>query len=224
MANCAGPAPPTRPPRPWRTARNAWPKAPVWSRSASGPRPVKGRLANQLQAALEHRWLIEQAKGMSWAVRGWAQAAFERLRQAARIVQAPPADRSRQAEPIPPSHRSWSPGGGPGRGAPSPGGCRCAEGGTPDPCHRDHPARPGVKLERPQAASSPFGPSQLVGAGGRGRFRPRTIPAALFPPAIPDCPPGCFTAIFGPLGLARSWLSPPPSHPGVAVFLVFLSG
>ena len=34
--------------------------------------------------------------------------------------------------------------------APSPGGCRCAEGGTPDPLHRDHPARPGVKLEPPQ--------------------------------------------------------------------------
>ena len=44
-------------------------------------------------------------------------------------------------------------------GLPSPGGCRCAEGGTPDPCPRDHPARPGVKLERPQAASYPLGPS-----------------------------------------------------------------
>jgi hypothetical protein len=39
--------------------------------------------------------------------------------------------------------------------APSPGGCRGAEGGTPGPCHRDHPARPGVKVERSQAASSP---------------------------------------------------------------------
>src|SRR5215204_1586867 len=36
--------------------------------------------------------------------------------------------------------------------APSPGGCRCMEGGTPDPCPRDHPGRPGVKLEPPQAA------------------------------------------------------------------------
>jgi hypothetical protein len=38
-ASCAGPAPPTRPPRPWRTARNAWPKARVRWRSASGCRP-----------------------------------------------------------------------------------------------------------------------------------------------------------------------------------------
>jgi hypothetical protein len=37
-----------------------------------------------------------------------------------------------------------------GAAAPSPGGCRCAEGGTPDPCHRDHPAPPGVKVEPPQ--------------------------------------------------------------------------
>jgi len=41
---------------------------------------VKGRLADQLQAALEHRWLIEQAKGVVVG-RGHldAQAAFERL-------------------------------------------------------------------------------------------------------------------------------------------------
>jgi GAF domain-containing protein len=46
---------------------------------------VKGRLANQLQAALEHRWLIEQAKGMVMArERLDAQAAFERLRRTAR--------------------------------------------------------------------------------------------------------------------------------------------
>jgi hypothetical protein len=56
-----------------------------------------------------------------------------------------------------------------GAAAPSPGGCRRAEGGTPDPCHRDHPARPGVKLERPQAARHPTGPSQLDGS-----WRPRT--------------------------------------------------
>ena len=34
---------------------------------------------------------------------------------------------------------------------------RCAEGGTPDPCPRDHPARPGVKVEPPQAASWSWG-------------------------------------------------------------------
>jgi GAF domain-containing protein len=32
---------------------------------------VQGRLANQLQAALEHRWLIEQAKGMVMGREGW---------------------------------------------------------------------------------------------------------------------------------------------------------
>jgi ANTAR domain len=42
---------------------------------------VKGRLADQLQAALEQRWLIEQAKGMVMGREGLdAQAAFERLR------------------------------------------------------------------------------------------------------------------------------------------------
>jgi GAF domain-containing protein len=43
---------------------------------------VKGRLADQLQAALAHRLLIEQAKGMVMArERLDAQAAFERLRR-----------------------------------------------------------------------------------------------------------------------------------------------
>ena len=37
--SCAGPAPQTRPPRPWRTAKNAWPKDHVRWRSASGSRP-----------------------------------------------------------------------------------------------------------------------------------------------------------------------------------------
>jgi GAF domain-containing protein len=42
---------------------------------------VKGRLADQLQAALEHRWLIEQAKGVLMGrERLDAQTAFERLR------------------------------------------------------------------------------------------------------------------------------------------------
>ena len=31
------------------------------------------------------------------------------------------------------------------------GWCSSPERGTPDPCHRDHPARPGVKLECSQA-------------------------------------------------------------------------
>ena len=37
--------------------------------SAATTAQVKGRLADQLQAALEHRWLIEQAKASSWAGR-----------------------------------------------------------------------------------------------------------------------------------------------------------
>ena len=53
--------------------------------SAAVTAQVKGRLADQLQAALEHRWLIEQANGV---IRGRerldAQSAFERLRGAAR--------------------------------------------------------------------------------------------------------------------------------------------
>jgi hypothetical protein len=160
--SCAGPAPRTRPPRPSRTARSAWPSARVRWRSASGsrrrsatstPNPagrnsrrswsanrcsrrvsvpveldggvmgtldvyvgqprdwdpsevaalqacaglvasllsaavtaqVKGRLADRLQAALEHRWLIEQAKGVLMGREQVdAQTAFERLRGAAR--------------------------------------------------------------------------------------------------------------------------------------------
>jgi AmiR/NasT family two-component response regulator len=46
---------------------------------------VKGRLAEQLQAALEHRWLIERAKGVLMGrERLDAQTAFEQLRGAAR--------------------------------------------------------------------------------------------------------------------------------------------
>jgi GAF domain-containing protein len=53
--------------------------------SAAVTAEVKGRLADQLQAALAHRWLIEQAKGVLMGrERLDAQAAFERLRGAAR--------------------------------------------------------------------------------------------------------------------------------------------
>jgi GAF domain-containing protein len=53
--------------------------------SAATTAQVKGRLADQLQAALEHRWLIEQAKGVIMGrERLDAQTAFERLRGAAR--------------------------------------------------------------------------------------------------------------------------------------------
>ena len=53
--------------------------------SAATTAQVKGRLADQLQAALEHRWLIEQAKGVVMGREQVdAQAAFERLRAAAR--------------------------------------------------------------------------------------------------------------------------------------------
>jgi GAF domain-containing protein len=53
--------------------------------SAAVTAEVKGRLADQLQAALEHRWLIEQAKGVVMGREQVdAQTAFERLRGAAR--------------------------------------------------------------------------------------------------------------------------------------------
>jgi GAF domain-containing protein len=53
--------------------------------SAAVTAQVKGRLADQLEAALEHRWLIEQAKGIIMGREQLdAQAAFERLRGAAR--------------------------------------------------------------------------------------------------------------------------------------------
>jgi hypothetical protein len=70
---------------------------------------VKGRLANQLQAALEHRWLIEQAKGMLMGrERLNAQAAFERLRGAARSSSRRVADVARDVtagKPLPLAER-----------------------------------------------------------------------------------------------------------------------
>jgi GAF domain-containing protein len=54
--------------------------------SAAVTAQVKGRLTDQLQAALEHRWLIEQAKGVVMGREQVdAQTAFERLRGAARF-------------------------------------------------------------------------------------------------------------------------------------------
>src|SRR5215216_5058211 len=70
---------------------------------------VKGRLADQLQAALEHRWLIEQAKGMVMVrERLDAQAAFERLRRAARSSSRRLADVARDVTagtPLPLANR-----------------------------------------------------------------------------------------------------------------------
>jgi AmiR/NasT family two-component response regulator len=52
-----------------------------------------GRLAEQLQAALEHRGLIERAKGILMARDDIdAATAFERLRSAARSSRRPLAD------------------------------------------------------------------------------------------------------------------------------------
>ena len=71
---------------------------------------VKGRLADQLQAALEHRWLIEQAKGVIMGREELdAQAAFERLRRAARSSTRRLADVARDVtdgQPLPASGRN----------------------------------------------------------------------------------------------------------------------
>ena len=70
---------------------------------------VKGRLANQLEAALEHRWLIEQAKGMVMGrERLDSQAAFERLRRVARSSSRRLADVAREVtagKPLPMANR-----------------------------------------------------------------------------------------------------------------------
>jgi GAF domain-containing protein len=77
--------------------------------SAAVTAHVKGRLADQLQVALEHRWLIEQAKGILMGREGLdAQAAFERLRRAARFSARRLADVARDVtagEPLPPANR-----------------------------------------------------------------------------------------------------------------------
>src|SRR5215212_10000863 len=73
--------------------------------SAAVTAQVKGRLADQLQAALEHRWLIEQAKGVVMGREQVdAQAAFERLRGAARSSTRRLADVAREVtagQPLP---------------------------------------------------------------------------------------------------------------------------
>ena len=77
--------------------------------SAAVTAEVKGRLADQLQAALEHRWLIEQAKGVLMGrERLDAQTAFERLRGAARSSTRRLADVARDVtdgQPLPADRR-----------------------------------------------------------------------------------------------------------------------
>jgi GAF domain-containing protein len=77
--------------------------------SAAVTAEVKGRLADQLQAALEHRWLIEQAKGVVMGREHLdAQAAFERLRGAARSSTRRLADVARDVtagQPLPADRR-----------------------------------------------------------------------------------------------------------------------
>jgi GAF domain-containing protein len=77
--------------------------------SAAVTAEVKGRLADQLQAALEHRWLIEQAKGVLMGREQLdAQAAFERLRGAARTSTRRLADVAKDVtdgQPLPRSRR-----------------------------------------------------------------------------------------------------------------------
>jgi len=77
--------------------------------SAAATAQVKGRLAEQLQAALEHRWLIEQAKGVLMGREDLdAQTAFERLRGAARSSTRRLADVARDVtagQPLPADRR-----------------------------------------------------------------------------------------------------------------------
>ena len=82
--------------------------------SAAVTAQVKGRLADQLQAALEHRWLIEQAKGVLMGREDLdAQAAFERLRGAARSSSRRLADVARDVtggQPLPTNRRDLAKG------------------------------------------------------------------------------------------------------------------
>jgi GAF domain-containing protein len=77
--------------------------------SAAVTAQVKGRLADQLEAALQHRWLIEQAKGVVMGREHLdAQAAFERLRGAARSSTRRLADVARDVtggQPLPTNPR-----------------------------------------------------------------------------------------------------------------------
>ncbi|MFL6185325.1 MAG: GAF and ANTAR domain-containing protein [Actinomycetes bacterium] len=77
--------------------------------SAAVTAQVKGRLADQLQAALEHRWLIEQAKGVVMGREQLdAQAAFERLRGVARSSTRRLADVAKDVtagQPLPTNRR-----------------------------------------------------------------------------------------------------------------------
>jgi hypothetical protein len=77
--------------------------------SAAVTAQVKGRLADQLQAALEHRWLIEQAKGVVMGREQLdAQAVFERLRGAARSSTRRLADVAKDVtagQPLPTNRR-----------------------------------------------------------------------------------------------------------------------
>ena len=82
--------------------------------SAATTAQVKGRLADQLQAALEHRWLIEQAKGVIMGRENLdAQAAFERLRGAARSSTRRLADVAKDVtsgQPLPTNRRELAKG------------------------------------------------------------------------------------------------------------------
>jgi len=82
--------------------------------SAAVTAQVKGRLADQLQAALEHRWLIEQAKGVLMGREHLdAQTAFERLRGAARSSTRRLADVAKDVtdgQPLPTNRRDLAKG------------------------------------------------------------------------------------------------------------------